>query len=136
MTRPRTSASQRLATQTLELSLAAPQVVAQRLTRMALAGAHPSARDRQEFTLMGAEKMLAFQQSWAAMWMQAWRMQMEMAQTMATATLKAAMGGGAPRPSAWMAQLPQAATRMMAAGLTPVHGKAVANAKRLARQRK
>lgn len=116
--------------------MAAPQVVAQRLTQMALAGAHPSARDRKEFHLMGAEKMLAFQQSWAAMWMQAWRTQMEMAQGMATATMKAAMGGGAAQPEAWMNEVPQAAVKLMAAGLTPVHGKAVANAKRLARKRK
>ena len=109
----RRSPHSRLAQQTLELSLAAPQVVAHRLTRMALAGHQPSAADQREFTLMGTEKMLAFHQSWAAMWLQMWQAQFKVAETMG-----------------------QAAMRTMAAGLTPVHGKAVANAKRLGRRRK
>src|SRR2546427_799414 len=45
-------------------------LVAHRLTRMAMAGANPSARDRREFTRMVSEKQTAFQQSWAAMGMQ------------------------------------------------------------------
>lgn len=109
----RRSPSTRLAQQTLELSLAAPQVVAHRLTRMALAGPRPSAADSREFNLMGTEKILAFQQSWAAMWMQMWQAQFKVAEAMGQATMKT-----------------------MAAGMTPVHSKAVANARRLARKRK
>jgi len=56
-----------------ELAFAAPYVVAHRLTRMALAGASPSARDRKEFTKMGSEKLLAFNQSWNAMFLEAAR---------------------------------------------------------------
>jgi hypothetical protein len=39
-----------------ELGVAAPLVIAHRLTRMALAGHTPSVRDRREFTLMSTEK--------------------------------------------------------------------------------
>ncbi len=59
-----------VARQATDLAVAAPQVVAHRLTRMAMAGANPSARDRREFTRMVSEKQTAFQQSWAAMGMQ------------------------------------------------------------------
>ena len=52
-----------VARQATDLAVAAPQVVAHRLTRMAMAGANPSARDRREFTRMVSEKQTAFQQS-------------------------------------------------------------------------
>jgi hypothetical protein len=68
-----------LTTQMSELALAAPQVVVHRLTRMALSGAQPSARDQREFALMSKEKQAAFQESWMAMGMQAWRVQQQMA---------------------------------------------------------
>lgn len=131
----RRSPSERLAHQAFELSVAAPQVVAQRLTRMALAGHAPTARDRDEMMRMGSEKVVAFHESWAAMWMQLWQAQWTMAQSMMSAGLATSMGGSA-RPSDWMATLPLTATRILSAGLQPVHGKAVANAKRLARRRK
>ena len=44
-----------VARQATDLAVAAPQVVAHRLTRMAMAGANPSARDRREFTRMVSE---------------------------------------------------------------------------------
>ena len=47
--------SARLATQAFELSIAAPQVIAYRLARLAFAGLSPSARDRREFARMGTE---------------------------------------------------------------------------------
>ena len=43
-----------------ELAFAAPQVVAHRVTRMAIAGPSLSERDRKEFERMGAEKTAAF----------------------------------------------------------------------------
>ena len=43
-----------------ELAFAAPQVVAHRVTRMAIAGPSLSERDRKEFQRMGAEKTAAF----------------------------------------------------------------------------
>ena len=54
-----------------ELAVAVPQVVAHRLTRMAIAGSVLSERDRKEFDLMVAEKQAAFTQAWQAMAKQA-----------------------------------------------------------------
>lgn len=53
--------------QAAELAVAVPQVIAHRLTRLALAGPAPSARDRREFQRMGVEKAAAFAESWNAM---------------------------------------------------------------------
>lgn len=61
-----------------ELGVAAPQVVAHRLTRMALAGATPSARDRNEFTGMVVEKQVAFAQAWMNMFAEGLRMQQQL----------------------------------------------------------
>ena len=49
-----------LRVKTAELAFAAPQVVACRLTRMALASPQPSKRDRTELTRMVAGKNVAF----------------------------------------------------------------------------
>jgi hypothetical protein len=73
----RRSKKQQMAAQAAELAVAVPQVVAHRMLRMALAGGTPSARDRREFGLMGAEKMAAFQESWTAMWLEALRAQQQ-----------------------------------------------------------
>lgn len=110
--------SPRLARQATELAVAVPQVVAHRLTRMALAGPWPDARDRREFHTMGQEKVHAFWQSWFAM---GWAM------------LEASQ-------KAWLAMLQGARVPMldvqhvMARGMAPVHRKATANARRLARR--
>jgi tellurite resistance-related uncharacterized protein len=50
-----------------EIAFSAPQVVAERLTRLAAAGIHPGARDRREFTLMGQEKFEAYAEALNAM---------------------------------------------------------------------
>lgn len=108
-----------LARQAGELALAVPQVMAHRLTRMALAGPVPNARDRREFHGMMQEKVHAFWQSWFAM---GW--------SVLTAMQKA-----------WLAGLQGARVPLMdtqailAQGLAPVHRKATANARRLARTR-
>ena len=63
-----------------DIAVAAPQVIAHRVTRMALAGPLPDARDRKEFTGMVQEKQLAFAQSFLA-WNTAvlrWQMHMQM----------------------------------------------------------
>lgn len=110
---------QPLARQATELAIAVPQVMAHRLARLALAGPMPNARDRREFHGMAQEKVHAFWQSWFAMgWAmtQAWQ-------------------------QAWMAMLQGArvplvdAQSVLARGLAPVHRKATANARRLARTR-
>ncbi|MDB5897747.1 MAG: hypothetical protein JWP22_3272 [Ramlibacter sp.] len=112
---PKNTSSQRLARQATELAIAVPQVMAHRLTRMALAGTSPNARDRKEFHGMGQEKMLAFSQSWFAM---GWA---------ATEAMQ----------KSWLAVLSGARVPMMdmqavlSEGMKPVHRKATANAKRL-----
>ena len=119
MTQRRPRKNQLLARQATELAFAVPQVVAHRLTRMALAGPTPNARDRREFHGMGQEKVLAFWQSWMAM---GW--------AMVEATQKA-----------WLAMLVGARVPMLdtqailSRGLAPVHRKATSNARRLARTR-
>jgi hypothetical protein len=128
-TRRRTP-SQRLAAQAVELSLAAPQVVALRVARLARAGAAPSAADRREFHRMGAEKVAAFWQSWFAMGIAAWQQPWQF-----WAGIWAWPAAGGRGPSAAAGWLTEAAGRVLAAGLAPVHGRAVANARRLGRHR-
>lgn len=94
--------------------MAAPYVVGHRLTRMAMAGNSPSARDRKEFARMGTEKALAFAESWQAMWLAAARANQAMALS-------------------WWRGYWSAASRIMFAGIGPVHRRAVGNARRLRR---
>jgi hypothetical protein len=126
-------AQQHLTTQAIELSMAAPQVVAQRLTRMAMAGINPSQGDHDELMLMGSEKLLAFQQSWVAMWHQAWHAQVAMAESLTRGSLALASGNDAhdDHPAQWLMQMPTAAAKVLSAGLAPVHGQEMANARRL-----
>ena len=67
MPKRRSRSKTALAAQVTDLAFSVPQVVAHRMARMASAGSNPSARDRDEFYLMGAEKVAAFYESWAAM---------------------------------------------------------------------
>ena len=106
-----------------ELGVAAPQVIAHRLTRMALAGPTISARDRKEFTGMVAEKQAAVAQAWMGMFAEGLRLQQQFALSLLT--------GATPRTHA--ARAKSAASRIASAGLAPIHRKAIANAKRLAR---
>src|SRR3954471_2704457 len=109
--------SPHLARQATELAFAVPQVVAHRLTRLALAGPWPNARDRREFHGMGQEKVHAFWQSWFAM---GWAT----VEAMQQATVAMLQG----------ARVPLVDTqRILAKGLAPVHRKATANARRLGR---
>lgn len=122
----------RLARQVGELSFAVPAVVGHRLMRMALAGPLPNARDRREFNGMVSEKGVAFAHAWTAM---GWQMLMAQ-QRLAFACWQAAfmpwMGGGA---AGLRRHWEQAAHEVIAAGIAPVHRKAVANARRLGRTR-
>lgn len=127
----------RVARQTLELSLAAPQVVAQRVARMAAAGAGGtlSARDRREFSRMGAEKLEAFQESWMAMGVQLWRTQLTFAQAWTNGMARLWLSGAPLGRWPAVVTLPwaQASAQMAGAALAPVHGRAVSNARRLRR---
>jgi hypothetical protein len=120
-----------LAVKAAELAFAVPQVVAHRMTRMALSGPKLSARDRKEFDLMVAEKSAAFGESWNAMTVQTARANQALAASFFRSFLSLARGE---RPSvSSAAQLHKAALGVLGKGLAPVHRKAVANAKRLAR---
>ena len=128
----RKHATNSLAVKAAELAFAVPQVIAHRVTRMALSGPKPSARDRREFDLMVAEKNTAFGESWKAMSAQAVRANQALAASFFQSFLSAGRGK---KPSAAVSatQLHKAALGVLGKGLAPVHRKAVANAKRLSR---
>ena len=119
-----------LARHSAAIAWTAPQVVAHRLARMALAGPMPSLRDQREFSRMGAEKVAAFYESWNAMWMQCWRIQQEMW----SAPLRAVWFPWQARsysPARQMRVLGSATSRILEKGLAPVRKRTVANARRL-----
>ncbi len=128
----RNRAVRSLAVQAAELAVAVPQVVAHRVTRMALSGPKLSARDRKEFERMVAEKNTAFGESWQAMAAQAARANQALAASFFKSFLSVA-GGKRPSAAASAAQLQRAALGVLSKGVAPVHRKAVANAKRLGR---
>ena len=106
-----------------ELGVAAPQVIAHRLTRMVMAGPTINARDRKEFAGMVGEKQAAVAQAWIGMFTEGVRLQQQVVLSLLTSAT----------PSQHVARAKSAASRMASAGLSPFHRKAVANAKRLAR---
>lgn len=126
----RTSKTKSLATKSVELAFAAPQVVAHRVARMAAAGAVPSARDRREFQRMGTEKVAAFSESMNAMAQQAFRANQTLAASMFRAFWSPWTGGSAARLGR---DMHGAVLGVLDKGIAPVHSKATANAKRLAR---
>jgi hypothetical protein len=123
----------RLSRQALELSIAAPQVVAQRVTRMVMAGPNPSARDQKEFKQMSDEKIAAFYQSWLAIWGQMFRSQLAFSQAFVLAATSAVLAGKQPSSAATLSMLNREVSKVWSAGIEPVHSKAVSNAKRLSR---
>ncbi len=120
--------------QAAEMAVAVPQVVAHRVTRMAIAGPVLSARDRREFELMVAEKKTAFAEAMQAMAWQTVRANQALAVSLMRAAWSPA-GWGAPAAGKMASQVQAAALGILGKGMTPVHRKAVANAKRLARTR-
>ena len=102
------------AAKTAEMLLSSGFVINSRVNRLAKAGPLPSARDRKEFMLMGAEKAQAAQESLLAVYPR-----------MAAAGL--AMMTGAWRPAHALHE----SARIAHAALAPVHRKATANARRL-----
>jgi hypothetical protein len=130
--RPRKTQS--IVTQAVELAFAVPQVVAHRVTRMALAGPTLSARDQKEFQRMGVEKAAAFSESWNAMTVQALHANQALAASFFRAFWSPSLKGR-PSASAVAAQWQSATLGVLDKGMAPVHRKAVANAKRLARTR-
>lgn len=116
---------------TMEMLAAASQVIAHRTCMMMNAGAMPSAADRAEFTLMWSEKVAAFADV-AGRAAQGW---MKLNEQLVRAWLGALSG-----PQKLQANIDQATALSSAAArlsgdlLHPVHGKATANARRLAAQ--
>jgi len=140
-----------LAQQTTAMAVASASVIDHRTRRMANAGMTPNARDRQEFALMGQEKMDA-----AVEWMQATIAGMlAIQQTLLDFTLQQLFTGAAAIESILSAEsLAQVhstlasemlantqsaydnaaahVTSTAAQALHPVHSRATANARRLA----
>ena len=144
-----------LATMTLEMMLASAQVIGHRTGRMARAGPAPNARDRREFALMGQEKLDAGVASASAMAAQLMTLnpllgpravQHMMAGTAAFMSLAASRTAGQAmarhaklvrtmtQSAATTTQLSSAAARLARRGLVPIHSRATANAKRLAKR--
>ncbi|MFL6681288.1 MAG: polyhydroxyalkanoate granule-associated phasin [Burkholderiaceae bacterium] len=141
----------------LQMSTAAAQVIAMRTARMAAHGPNPNAADRRELHRMGAEKVDAFTRAGTTlatgampllfgMAMQAWRTWFDLwaastrldpsrsilqtiarQQQLAGALVRGAAAAGHATTSAATARLAHRA-------LGPVHRKATANAKRLAKK--
>lgn len=113
-----------------EIALAVPQVMAHRTWRMALAGPVVSTRDAREFARMSDEKKDAFAESWAAMSWAAVQTNHSFLLSLGSAMWRAPIAG-APTAHSIALQWQRAAMGVLAEGLTPVHRRAVANARRL-----
>jgi hypothetical protein len=135
--------SNRLATQSLELAFAVPQVIAHRTARMLAAGNAPSIADQREFLRMGSEKLEAFAEAWTAMSLQAFnanqRLMLAMLRSWWTPWIGLPLSPwSTPRPStrATQRRLQHAGMGLLVAAVAPVHRRAIANAKRLKRRRR
>lgn len=123
-----------LSTQAIELTLAVPQVLSHRLSRLSLAGNSPSLRDRREFYLMGTEKIEAFYESWNAMLMEMFEANLKF--MFAPVLFWWSPWGGTTRAlEAFSKRSRQATLAVLGSGLAPFHRRAVANARRLRRVR-
>jgi hypothetical protein len=130
----RSRRSKALAAQTVDLAFAVPQVLAHRVARMAIAGAKPSARDRQELYRMSTEKFSAFNEAWSSMAMETWLANQKLAlsfmQSLWFPWARPMSGRSA------STQLGNAALDILAKGMTPIRRRGVANARRLGRPRR
>lgn len=109
----------------VDLGIAAPQVVAHRLARMAAAGGTLSPRDRREFTGMVLEKQTVFAQGWMAMWVES---------VLAQQRFLLACLAGTPWTATHALRAGTDWERALSRGLAPIRNKAVANARRLSRR--
>jgi hypothetical protein len=132
MSSRRSRKSRALAMQGIELGFAVPQVIAHRLLRIAAAGSAPSVRDREEFYLMGAEKMVTFFESWNAMLLELFRANLELSLS-STRSFWLAWSGVTPSSRAASRHFQRIALGVLHQGVAPIHRRAVANAKRLRR---
>jgi hypothetical protein len=143
----------KLALKTGEMMLASAQVISHRTGRMAAAGAIPSARDQEEFTLMGQEKIEAAAESTQAMAARMISMSQQMgmlalqqwmagaSSIMALATSRTVAQSGKRQTefmrdamensAAAASHLSDSIGRLAHHGLKPIHSRAMGNAKRL-----
>jgi hypothetical protein len=138
-----------------DLAIAAPQIIANRTARMLAAGANPGTADRREFSQMFTEKVQAFWESLFSMGVQALKTNQSYAQEAALQwwrlwttrwwlpAMRPALHAMAtlPRAAALVStpsasQHARAMSKLIAAGLGPIHKRATANARRLRRTRK
>ncbi len=138
-----------------EMSMASAQVIAHRTTRMASAGPLPSARDREEFSRMGQEKVDAASESARAIAAQLTTMQLSfgalafrqivtaMGALMALAASRnagqfiarqAVLAESVTRTALTAVALSDSTARVATHGLKPIHARATANARRLGRR--
>jgi hypothetical protein len=128
----RSRKSKSLTVKSMELALSVPQVVAHRITRMSLAGPVISDRDRKEFEMMVNEKPAAFVQSWTDMAMYAFRANQAITASVLQFFFTPFLYRK-PSAASTAAQVHNAAIGVLNKGLTPIHRKAVLNARRLAK---
>ena len=117
----------------MQLAMAAPMVVFQRMTRMVLAGAYPSARDREEMGRTSSEKVDAFTESWNNTITRMTQANINLGFDV----MRAAWAPWNQTPglvNAAAARFGNAATANMEQYLAPARRRAVANAKRLGRK--
>lgn len=132
--RRRRDARSRAMARALELSVAAPAIVATRTSRMLAAGLSPTAADRREMWRMGAEKTQAFGDSAVAMalamqraWIEAWFKALQPWWTWPALRYD---------PRSGMRDVERAWHAVIDGGLAPIHRTAMANARRLGRARR
>ena len=130
-----TRRSKSLAVQTIDLGVAVPQVIAHRVLRMVIAGAAPSARDRKELHRMSTEKILAFNEAWTAMAMQAVLENQKLALSCMQSLWFPWLHSKSSARSA-SEKLSHAMLGVLGKGMVPIRGRAVANAKRLGRAKR
>ena len=135
MAKRRIRRSKSLVAQSMALGIAAPQVIAHRVARMAMAGASPSARDRKEFHRMGTEKVAAVSEAWNAMAVEAFRANQQLALSFMRSFWFPWVSPNRRARSA-STQLTDAALGILGKGMAPVRRRAVANAKRLGRTKR
>jgi hypothetical protein len=127
--------SKSLAVKATELSMAASQVIAHRVTRMALAGPSLSDRDRKEFQSMVSEKHTAFAQAWSDMAMQAFRSNQALAESVLRFWFVTPFLYNKRSTGSVAALVQKETIDILDKGIAPFHRKAVSNARRLAKTR-
>lgn len=134
-----TANAQKVLAQLTSLSVAAPQVIAHRVGRMAKSGPVMSAEDQREFMGMVAEKPVAFAQAWQAMMSAGAQAQHAWWTSWSLALMKP--GGHPPAQAVKLMQDAghtglHAGLDMLSQGLAPIERQAAANARRLGKERK